>query len=54
MKDQLNETFSDASNHVPMKNEDAIKTEDASVVEDFSQMKIQHKYSPDKVIVQQN
>ena len=52
MKDQLNETFSDASNHVPMKNEDVIKTEDASVVEDFSQMKIQHKYSPEKAIVQ--
>ena len=35
-----------------MKNEDVIKTEDASVVEDFSQMKIQEKYSPDKVIVE--
>lgn len=54
MKDQLKETFSDASNHVSMKNEDVFKTEVASVVEDFSQMKIQHKYSPDKVIVQQN
>ena len=51
-KDQLKGTFSDASNHVPMKNEDVIKTEDASVVEDFSQMKIQEKYSPDKVIVE--
>ena len=51
-KDQLKGTFSDASNQVPMKNEDVIKTEDASVVEDFSQMKIQEKYSPDKVIVE--
>lgn len=42
-KDQLKETFSDASNHVPMKNEDVIKTENASVVEDFGQMNIQDK-----------
>lgn len=51
-KDQLKETFSDASNHVPMKNEDVIKTENASVVEDFGQMNIQDKYSPDKVTVE--
>ena len=51
-KDQLKETFSDASNHVAMKNEDVIKTENASLVEDFGQMNIQDKYSPDKVTVE--
>ena len=53
MKVKLKETFSDASRHVPTKNE-VIKTEDTFVTEDFIQVTIQHKYNRDKVIVEQN
>ena len=40
--------------HVPAKNEEVIKTEDTFTTEGFSQVTMQHKYSTDKVIVEQD
>ena len=40
--------------HVPMKNEEVIKTKETFIIEDFSQVTIQHKYNRDKIIVDQN
>ena len=54
IKDQLKNIFSNASRHVPTKNEDVIQTEDTFITEDFSQITIQYEKSPDKVIVEQD
>ena len=40
--------------HAPTKNEEVIKTEDTFTTEDFSQVTMQHEYSTDKVIVEQD
>ena len=40
--------------HVPTKNEEVIKTEDTFITEGFSQVTMQHEYSTDKVIVEQD
>ena len=54
MKDQLKKTFSDASRHAQTKNEEIIKAKGTFLTEDFSQMTIQHEYSTDKVIIEQD
>ena len=41
MKDQLKKTFSDASRHVPTKNEDVTVTEDTFLTEDLTKMTIE-------------
>ena len=41
MKDQLKKTFSDASRHIPTKNEKVIKAEDTFSTEDINQMTIE-------------
>ena len=40
--------------HVAAKNEEVIKTEDTFTTEGFSQVTMQHEYSTDKVIVEQD
>ena len=53
MKDELKKTFSDASRHIPTKNEKVIKVEDTFLTEDINQMTIeegsnntQQEYNP--------
>ena len=41
MKDQLKKTFSDASRHIPTKNEKVIKAEHTFLTEDINQMTIE-------------
>ena len=41
MKEQLKKTFSDASRHIPTKNEKVIKAEDTFLTEDINQMTIE-------------
>ena len=48
MKDQLKKTFSDASRHVPTKNEEVIKAEDTFLIEDFSQMTIEEGFNAEE------
>ena len=47
-KDQLQKTFSDASRHIPTKNEKVIKAEDTFLTEEFSQMAIQEWFNAEQ------
>ena len=49
MKDQLKETFSDASRHIPTKNEEVIKAEDTFLNEDFSQMSVEEGFNTTRI-----
>ena len=44
MKRQLKKTFSDASRHIPTKNEEVIKADDTFLTEDFCQMSIEKRF----------
>ena len=48
MKDQLKKTFSDASRHIPTKNEEVIKAEDTFLTEDFNQMSIEEGFNTEQ------
>ena len=41
MKNQLRKSFSDATRHIPAKNEEVIKEEDTFLTEDFSKVTIE-------------
>ena len=45
MKDQLKNTFSDVSRHIPTKNKEVIKAVDKFLTEDFSQMSIEGRFN---------
>ena len=45
MKDQLRKTFSDASRHIPTKDEELINAEDTFLTEDFNQMAIEEGFN---------
>ena len=48
MKDQLKKTFSDASRHIPTKNEEVIKAEDTFLTEDFCQISIEEGFNTEQ------
>ena len=48
MKDQLKKTFSDASRHIPTKNEEVIKAEDTFLTEDFCQISIEDGFNTEQ------
>ena len=48
IKDQLKKIFSDASRHVPTKNEEVSKTEYVFLTEDFSEMAIEEGFNTDQ------
>ena len=48
MKDQLKKISSDASRHIPIKNEEIIKAGNTFLDEDFSQMSIEEEFNREK------
>ena len=48
MKDQLKNTFSDVSRHIPTKNKEVIKADDTFLTEDFSQMSIEGRFNTEQ------
>ena len=48
MKDQLKKTFSDASRHIPTKNEEVIKAENTFLTEDFSQITTEQEFNTEQ------
>ena len=48
MKDQLKKTFSDASRHIPRKNEEVIKAEDTFLTKDFCQISIEQGFNTEQ------
>ena len=48
MKDQLKKTFSNASRHIPTKNEEVVKAEDTLLTEDFCQMSKEERFNTEQ------
>ena len=48
MKHQLKKSFSDASRHIPTKNEEVIEAEDTFLTEDFSQIIVEEGFNTEQ------